>query len=155
MIWRMPGNLELPRWFDLHTHFRQGASMPAYVKSHIDMGCAGVLAMPNTKPPISRVMGPGSDDYWSIEQYAGMLQAAGADQFEQVIVPLYLTAGTTAEMITNGARSGVLRACKYYPPHGTTNSEHGMPLANFLGGGVFKAMEENGYIRYSQRAVTT
>ena len=47
--------LTLPKWFDLHTHFRQGPAMPSYVKAHLDMGCAGALAMPNTQPPVFHV----------------------------------------------------------------------------------------------------
>lgn len=30
-----------PKWFDLHTHFRQGPAMASYVQAHLDMGCAG------------------------------------------------------------------------------------------------------------------
>jgi dihydroorotase len=49
-------------------------------------------------------------------------------------------------MIREGAASGLLRACKYYPPHGTTNSEHGMPMDDLTGGEVFRAMEECGIV---------
>lgn len=138
--------LDLPKWFDLHTHFRQGPAVPAYVKAHLDMGCAGALAMPNTLPPVSRISGATTDDAWSIESYSADLRAAGADAFEQLIVPLYLTAKTTASMIAEGAQSGLLRACKYYPPHGTTNAQHGVPMDDLIGGEVFKAMEEHGIV---------
>ena len=138
--------LDLPRWFDLHTHFRQGPAMAAYVKAHRDMGCAGALAMPNTQPPVSRVTGPAQADGWSLESYSADLRAAGADPFEQLIVPLYLTRQTTAAMIREGAASGLLRACKYYPPHGTTNAEHGLPMDDLIGGEVLGAMEEQGII---------
>ena len=130
----IPLKLELPRWFDLHTHFRQGAAVSAYVQAHLDMGCAGVLAMPNTRPPISRVSGVATESAWSIEHYRTILDDAGARQFEKVIIPLYLTRDTTAEMIHQGAASGALEACKYYPPHGTTNAEHGVPMVDFIGG---------------------
>ncbi len=135
--------LVLPKWFDLHAHFRQGPNMARYLADHRAMGCAGVLAMPNTKPPVATLSGPGSDRVWSIESYRADLLAAGADAFEQVIVPLYLTRETTPEMIAAGAASGLLRACKYYPPHGTTNSEHGVPMDKWIGGEVFRAMEEH------------
>lgn len=136
--------LTLPKWFDLHTHFRQGPAMASYVQAHLDMGCAGALAMPNTQPPVSRVSGAAQSDGWSIEGYSAELRAAGADAFEQLIVPLYLTRQATAAMIRDGAASGLLRACKYYPPHGTTNSEHGLPMDDLIGGEVFHAMEEHG-----------
>ncbi len=138
--------LDLPKWFDLHTHFRQGEAVGDYVRAHVAMGCAGALAMPNTRPPVSRVSGDATEDSWSIEGYSEVLREAGAGVFEELIVPLYITRGTTAEMIVEGARSGGLRACKYYPPHGTTNSEHGVPMAELVGGPVLKAMEEAGVI---------
>lgn len=138
--------ITLPKWFDLHTHFRQGPAMPAYVKGHLDMGCAGALAMPNTQPPVARVTGAAQSDAWSIESYSAELRAAGADLFEQLIVPLYLTRQTTAAMIADGAKSGQLKACKYYPPHGTTNAEHGMPMDDLIGGEVLRAMEDNGVV---------
>ncbi len=138
--------LTLPKWFDLHTHFRQGPAMAAYVQAHLDMGCAGALAMPNTQPPVARVSGASQADAWSIESYSAELRAAGAEAFEQLIVPLYLTRQTTATMIAEGAASGLLRACKYYPPHGTTNSEHGMPMDDLIGGEVLRAMEEHGIV---------
>lgn len=138
--------LTLPKWFDLHTHFRQGANVSRYLADHRAMGCAGALAMPNTKPPVAAVFGPKTETAWSIEAYRSDLLAAGADAFEQLIVPLYLTRDTTATMIMQGAASGLLLACKYYPPHGTTNSEHGVPMADWIGGDVFRAMEDHGVI---------
>ena len=138
--------LDLPKWFDLHTHFRQGAAVPAYIQAHLDMGCAGALAMPNTKPPVSRVFGEATAEGWSIESYASDLRAAGGEQFRELIVPLYITRETTPEMIRTGAESGLLRACKYYPPHGTTNAEHGVPMAELVGGDVFRAMEDCGVV---------
>lgn len=135
--------IELPRWYDLHTHFRQGPAMPAYIQAHLDMGCAGVLAMPNTKPPVARVSGPATAASWSIEGYLDDLRAAGGDEFQDIIVPLYLTADTTADMIATGSRSGLLRAAKYYPPHGTTNAEHGVPMLDFLQSDVLRAMVDH------------
>lgn len=138
--------LSLPKWFDLHTHFRQGPATAAYIQAHLEMGCAGALAMPNTQPPVSRVSGAVQSDGWSIESYAADLRAAGAEAFELLIVPLYLTRQTTAAMIEEGAKSGTLRACKYYPPHGTTNAEHGLPMDDLIGGEVLKAMEQYGIV---------
>ncbi len=135
--------LQLPKWFDLHTHFRQGPNVRAYIEDHLAMGCAGALAMPNTQPPVSLIAGPNTEDAWSIEGYRKALEYAGADAFEHLIVPLYLTAATTAEDIEQGAKSGLLKACKYYPPHGTTNSEHGVPIEKWIGSDVLEAMAAN------------
>ncbi len=135
-------SLELPKWYDLHTHFRQGPPMAAYVKAHLSMGCAGVLAMPNTKPPVSRVQGQGDETGWTIEAYAEMIRRAGGDAFQTLIVPLYLTGETRPDWIETGRASGLLRACKYYPPHGTTNAEHGVPMSQWIGSDVIKQLEE-------------
>ena len=137
---------ELPKWYDLHVHFRQGDSMGDYIKAHVDMGCAGVLAMPNTQPPVARVSGENTDSYWTIESYLNAIKEVGGDAFEDIIVPLYLTPDTTPEIIVEGANSGLLRSAKYYPPHGTTNSEHGAGLETYMNNGVFEAMSEAGVV---------
>ena len=137
---------ELPKWYDLHVHFRQGAPMADYIKAHLDMGVCGVLAMPNTKPPIAHVSDENTENYWTIESYLNDLKQAGGNAFQDIIVPLYLTQETTTEMIEQGAESGLLRACKYYPPHGTTNSEFGSALEGYIENGVFAAMEKAGII---------
>ena len=105
--------LELPRWYDLHAHFRQGPLMKALVADHLAMGCAGILAMPNTKPPVSKVNKKDPGEGWSIEEYLQMLRKAGGSRFTDIIVPLYLTKDTTPAMIEAGARSGLLRAAIY------------------------------------------
>lgn len=138
--------IEIPQWYDLHVHLRQGAPMKDYIAAHLAMGCAGILAMPNTKPPVGKILASDSLPYWSIEEYRQMILDAGGDAFTHVITPLYLTKDTTPAMIEQGVKSGLLKAAKYYPPHGTTNSDHGRPLASFIENGVFKAMEENGVI---------
>jgi len=142
----MADSLTLPLWYDLHVHLRQGPPMQNYVKSQLDMGCAGVLAMPNTKPPVAKVREQDEGDGWSIEGYRQMILDAGGDAFSEIIVPLYLTAATTPKMIADGARSGLLKACKYYPPHGTTNADFGRPLQTYIDNGVIAAMSDHGII---------
>ena len=138
--------LELPLWYDLHAHFRQDDLLAPLIADHLAMGCAGILAMPNTKPPVAKVFKNDPLPYWSVEEYLEMLKAAGGDKFTDIIVPLYLTKDTTPEMIEQGAKAGVLRACKYYPPHGTTGAEFGIPFETFLNNGVFKALEEHNIV---------
>ena len=65
--------------------------MKAYVAAHLAMGCAGVLAMPNTRPPVGKVFEADSLPCWSIENYRRMINDAGGDKFSAIIVPLYLT----------------------------------------------------------------
>ena len=136
----------LPYWFDLHTHLRQEELLAPIIASQIEMGCAGVLAMPNTKPPTAKVFASDALSYQSIEEYLAQIKAAGGDAFEDIIVPLYLTKDTTAAMIEEGAASGILRAAKYYPPHGTTGADFGYPFSNFMENGVFAAMEAHGVV---------
>ncbi len=136
----------LPKWYDLHTHFRQGDVLPAYIQAHLDMGCAGALAMPNTKPPTAIVFDKDKSEYWSIERYMRDLRNAGGSKFQELVVPLYLTIDTTPDMIIEGAKSGILKACKYYPPHGTTGAEFGAPIDKYIENGIFTAMEVAGVI---------
>ena len=46
-------------------------------------------------------------------------------------------------MIEDGAKSGILTNIKYYPPHGTTNADHGMAMDDVLKSDIFKAMSDN------------
>ncbi|MFN3700650.1 MAG: hypothetical protein ACK4VI_03905 [Alphaproteobacteria bacterium] len=138
----------LPYWYDLHTHLRQDGLMHPIVTSQLAMGCAGFLAMPNTKPPVAKVFRDDPLPYWSIEEYRAMILDAGGDALQNpdktLITPLYLTKDTTPAMIENGAKSGLLKACKYYPPHGTTGADFGYPFMNYLENGVFEALRDCG-----------
>lgn len=142
----MTTEFKLPKWFDLHVHVRQGDNMKDYIQAQIDMGCAGILAMPNTKPPVGKITDQNDLPYWSIESYLAQIKEAAGESLTDVIVPLYLTKDTTPEMIEEGAESGLLRACKYYPPHGTTNSDHGRPIDRFVKNGVLEAMQDCGLV---------
>jgi len=133
--------LILPKWFDAHTHVRQGDLIAPIVKSQIDMGCYAILAMPNTKPPVSKIHDADDGDGWSIESYRQMIFDSGFDG--HLVTPLYLTKETTPQMIESGAKSGVLTNIKYYPPHGTTNADHGIPMDEFLKSDLPKAMTDN------------
>jgi dihydroorotase len=138
--------LILPRWYDLHAHFRQGGVMASLIADHLKMGCAGILAMPNTSPPAAKVFKKDPLPCASVEEYRAALADAGGDEFDDIIVPLYLSHDTTPTMIEKGAKDGTLRAAKYYPPHGTTGAGHAAPLSHFIGNGVFAAMERAGVI---------
>lgn len=138
--------LVLPKWYDLHAHFRQDGFLRPLLRAHLDMGCAGILAMPNTKPPVSKVFADDGIAGWSIEGYLDMIRRAGGDAFSEIIVPLYLTRETTPAMIEQGAATGLLRACKYYPPHGTTGAEHALDFSTLMEKGVFRAMEDCGVV---------
>ena len=137
---------DLPYWYDLHTHLRQGGLMAPIIQSQLDMGCAGVLAMPNTKPPAAKVFEKDDLNYWSLESYRAQIKEEGGIAFDHLITPLYLTRETTPKMIEDGAKSGLLQACKYYPPHGTTGADFGAPFSHYMDNGVFKAMQDHGVV---------
>lgn len=141
----MTTQFSLPYWYDLHTHFRQDETVQATVQDHVKMACAGALAMPNTKPPVAKVFEADDlADYKSIETYRDEIITASDGAFKEVIVPLYITKDTAPQMIEAGAKAGVLKACKYYPPHGTTGADFGAPIETFVQNGVIRAMEDNG-----------
>ena len=144
-----PRKLMLPLWADLHTHFRQGNLTHTLANEYLKMGCYAVLAMPNTSPIVGKVLndGVGKDlPYWSIVDYKKTIENAFENKLLDVIVPLYITKNTTAQMIIEGANNGSLRAAKYYPPHGTTNSDHSLPMSELMTSDVLKALEETGTI---------
>ncbi len=138
--------LTLPKWYDLHTHLRQDGLMGPIIQSQIDMGCCGLLAMPNTKPPVAKVFKDDPLEYWCIEGYIDLIKREGGESLDDIIVPLYLTKDTTPAMIEEGAKSGLLRACKYYPPHGTTGADFGYPFTNYFENGVFEALQDNNVV---------
>lgn len=139
-------SFQLPKWADLHAHLRQDTLLPYVVNDHLKSGCASIVAMPNTQPPIGKVLEQDKLPFWSIENYLNTIRSTAQNRFEHIIVPLYLTGKTTSEMIEAGTRSGFLKACKYYPPHGTTNANFSVPLNHLVKNGVLKAMENNGII---------
>ena len=136
----------LPFWYDLHTHLRQDELMEPIIQSQKEMGCAGFLAMPNTKPPVAKVFKNNDLPYWSIEEYQEMILEAGGNDLLSIITPLYLTKDTTPSMIEEGVKAGLLSACKYYPPHGTTGADFGYPFENYLQNGVMEAIEACGVV---------
>ncbi|MBV6631429.1 MAG: dihydroorotase [Alphaproteobacteria bacterium] len=139
----MSVSLTLPRWYDLHVHMRQDAMLKPMLAAHYAMGCRGVLAMPNTKPPVAKVTKQDPLDCWSIEEYHAQMLEAGGDALEDIIIPLYLTKDTTPAMIEAGVKSGYLRAAKYYPPHGTTGADFAHTFSAYLENGVFQALADN------------
>ena len=140
-------SLILPKWYDLHTHMRQGPNMPFYMEMHYKMGCEGILAMPNTKPPIIKVTKTDTScDGWSIEEYLEMLKEVPNAPFSEIIVPLYLSKHTTPQMIEEGVQTGLLKACKFYPPHGTTGAEHGRPIEYYAENGVLQALADHNVV---------
>lgn len=140
-------HLTLPLWWDCHAHLRQGDILAPLIAAHVSMGCAGVVSMPNTAPPVSRIFESDAGAGWSIEGYMRMLhEARGGNTNIDFIVPLYLTADITPDRIEQGAQASLLRAAKYYPPHGTTGSAAAADVKIYEDNGVFAALEAVGAV---------
>jgi dihydroorotase len=137
--------LVLPLWADLHAHFRQGDLTKILANEYLKMGCYAVLAMPNTLPVVGKVLNDGAGKelpYWSIVDYKKSIEDAFENKLLDVMVPLYITKDTTTSMILEGANKGILRAVKYYPPHATTNSDHGVSISDLINSDLLKAIED-------------
>jgi len=138
--------ISLPKWYDLHVHLRQGELLKHIILDHIQAKCYGIVAMPNTYPPITKVLGKNTKNSWSIESYIQTIKKNANNNLKTIIVPLYLSQITTPEMIQMGAKSGFLKVCKYYPPFSTTNIKKNPNLLFFMKNGVFAEMESNNII---------
>jgi dihydroorotase len=114
----MAEKLTLARPDDWHAHFRDGEAMVAVVGATARQ-FARAIVMPNLKPPVVKVA--------QAKQYRERILAAlpkGAE-FEPLMT-LYLTDNTPASEIEAAAKSGVVKAVKYYPAGATTNSDSGV-----------------------------
>jgi dihydroorotase len=115
---RASGRLTLRRPDDWHVHLRDGA-MLADVVNYTARQFGRAIVMPNLKPPITTVA--------AAEAYRERIVAAL--QPGLVFTPLmtcYLTDTIDAGEVERGFTQGVFTACKLYPAHATTNSDHGV-----------------------------
>ncbi len=110
--------LTITRPDDWHLHVRDGDAMRA-VLPHTTAQFARAIIMPNLKPPVRTV-----DD---ARAYRDRIISAIPDgvAFEPLMT-LYLTDNTTPDEILLAAKSGFVKAVKYYPAGATTNSDSGV-----------------------------
>ena len=114
----MPDSITLTRPDDWHVHLRDGEAMASVVAATARQ-FARAIVMPNLKPPVTTVA--------QARKYRERILAAlpkGA-AFEPLMT-LYLTDNTAAAEIERAAKSGVVKAVKYYPAGATTNSDAGV-----------------------------
>jgi dihydroorotase len=110
--------ITLDRPDDWHVHLRDGEPMAAVVAATARQ-FARAIVMPNLKPPVTTTK--------LAKAYRDRIVKAlpkGAD-FEPLMT-LYLTDNTAAAEIEKGAKSGIVKAVKYYPAGATTNSDSGV-----------------------------
>jgi dihydroorotase len=110
--------LTLRRPDDWHVHLRDGAMLAAVV-NYTARQFARAIVMPNLSPPITMVS--------AAKAYRGRILAALAPgQVFEPLMTCYLTDTIDAVEVERGFVEGVFTACKLYPAHATTNSDHGV-----------------------------
>ncbi|MBP7548075.1 MAG: dihydroorotase [Corallincola sp.] len=129
---------------DWHLHLRDGALLATTVPATARQFRRAIV-MPNLTPPVR-------DAAEALGYYQRIKAASPRADFEPLMV-LYLTDATTPEMVREAAAGGVVKACKLYPAHATTNSAHGVTdLANLYP--TFEAMAEVGLLLLVHGEVT-
>lgn len=110
--------LTLRRPDDWHVHLRDGPMLGAVV-NYTARQFARAIVMPNLKPPVSTVA--------AAQAYRDrILQAVEPGLNFTPLMTCYLTDTVDPHEIGRGFAEGVFTACKLYPAHATTNSEHGV-----------------------------
>ena len=110
--------LTLRRPDDWHVHLRDG-EMLAGVVNYNARQFARAIVMPNLKPPITTVA--------AARDYRDRILAAVAPGLSFTpLMTCYLTDTIDAGEVERGFAEGVFTACKLYPAHATTNSDHGV-----------------------------
>ena len=127
--------LTLTRPDDWHLHLRDGEAMRA-VLPHTAKQFARAIIMPNLKPPVRTV-----DEAAAYRER--ILDAIPIGSTFEPLMTLYLTDNTAADEIALAARSGFVKAVKYYPAGATTNSDFGVTDMRKCDD-VFAAMQEAG-----------
>ena len=103
---------------DWHVHLRDGPMLRSIV-DHTARQFRRAIVMPNLTPPVTTVAA--AEDY-----RARICEALGPGlRFEPLMI-CYLTDDSDPDEIARGYEAGVFTACKLYPAHATTNSDHGV-----------------------------
>ena len=103
---------------DWHVHLRDGA-MLASVVNFTARQFARAIVMPNLSPPITTIA--------AAKAYRDRILAAlEPGRVFEPLMTCYLTDTIDAHEVQRGFADGVFTACKLYPAHATTNSDHGV-----------------------------
>jgi dihydroorotase len=120
---------------DWHVHLRDGA-MLASVVNFTARQFARAIVMPNLKPPITTAA--------AATAYRDRILAAVARGLDFTpLMTCYLTDTIEADEVEHGFAEGVFTACKLYPAHATTNSDHGVTDIGKIAG-VLEVMQRIG-----------
>jgi len=120
---------------DWHCHFRDDDYLKrTVIDTASEFGRA--IVMPNLVPPVTSTE-------LATQYRQRILAVLPATSTFQPLMTLYLTDQTTAAMIEEAKKSGVVIACKLYPAGATTHSDSGVTHLNKIAG-VLEAMQECG-----------
>ena len=111
-------SITLRRPDDWHAHLRDD-TMLAAVAGYTARQFARAIVMPNLRPPVSTVAA-------AVAYRSRILEAAGPEAGFTPLMTAYLTDTSDPGEIARGHAEGVFTACKLYPAHATTHSEHGV-----------------------------
>ena len=103
---------------DWHVHLRDGPMLAAVVNfTARQFGRA--IVMPNLNPPVTTAA--------AAQAYRERILAAlSPDVSFMPLMTCYLTDGIDPAEVERGFKEGAFTACKLYPAHATTNSQHGV-----------------------------
>ena len=114
----MAESITIARPDDWHVHLRDGEMMESVVGATARQ-FARAIVMPNLKPPVT-----------TVEQAKAyrerIVKALPKGAAFEPLMTLYLTDNTTPAEIERAAKSGFVKAVKYYPAGATTNSDSGV-----------------------------
>jgi dihydroorotase len=113
-----PDRLIIRRPDDWHVHLRDGDMLKG-VLGYTARQFARAIVMPNLSPPVTTVAA-------ALAYRERIMAALEPGAVFEPLMTAYLTDGTDPDEIERGFRAGVFTACKLYPAHATTNSEHGV-----------------------------
>ena len=114
----LPDRLILRRPDDWHVHLRDGDMLKA-VLPFTARQFGRAIVMPNLSPPVTTTA--------QAAAYRDRILTALEPGLDfQPLMTAYLTDGADADEIARGFGERVFAACKLYPAHATTNSEHGV-----------------------------
>ena len=130
-----PARLTIRRPDDWHVHLRDGDMLKA-VLGHTARQFGRAIVMPNLQPPVTTTA-------LAAAYRERILAALPPGARFQPLMTAYLTDGTDPDDIARGFKDGVLTACKLYPAHATTNSEHGVTDVRAIAG-VLERMQDIG-----------
>jgi dihydroorotase len=120
---------------DWHCHLRDNPYLAATVPIAAKQFKRAIV-MPNLSSPIT-------NSEQALEYYHRILSYVPDECDFTPLMTLYLTDHTTSEMIRDAKASEIVKACKLYPMHVTTNSDHGVSDIKHLYP-VFEALQKLG-----------